>query len=85
MADTAQMLAPDLFAPESSRTQTLEPTRLCPCGVPLPPPPSDKVGRRPRLCGRCKQTRRALSYIRAGARILERLRDPDFDGEAVDG
>jgi len=40
------------------------------------------VGRRPRLCGRCKQTRRALTFIRAGARILERLRDPDYEGVA---
>lgn len=54
--------------------------RTCPCGRPLPPVAADQPGRRPRLCGRCKQTRRALTFIRAGARILERLRDPDYEG-----
>jgi hypothetical protein len=53
----------------------------CPCGHPLPQVAADQPGRRSRFCGRCKQTRRALAYIRAGARILERLRDPDYGSD----
>ena len=81
MADTAVM---DGQAPSGPAEFAYTNVRVCPCGRPLPAVPADQPGRRPRLCGRCKQTRRALTFIRAGARILERLRDPDYQG-ATDG
>jgi hypothetical protein len=51
--------------------------RACECGALIPAPEPGTRGRRPRLCARCKQTRRALSYIRAGERILDSLREPE--------
>lgn len=48
--------------------------RQCPCGRWISMPPTDQRGRRPRLCARCKQTRRALTFLRAGERILHNLR-----------
>lgn len=52
-------------------------TRACSCGEPIPEPPPGTRGRRAQFCDRCKQTRRALSYIRAGERILEQVREPE--------
>ena len=55
--------------------------RRCPCGRPLPVRDAHQPGRRARYCGRCRLNRRALGYLRAAARILEDLRDPDYDPE----
>jgi hypothetical protein len=79
MAESMRVATGAAAEPERLRTRMQEHNRVCPCGRPIAIA-EDHVGRRPRLCGRCKQTRRALSYIRAGARILERLKDPDYQG-----
>ena len=52
-------------------------TTRCECGRLIAPPEPGARGRRARYCDRCKQTRRALSYIRAGERILADLREPE--------
>ena len=53
----------------------------CPCGRPMPARDPHQPGRRSRFCGRCRLNRRALRYLRAAARILEDLRDPEYDPE----
>lgn len=82
----ARELPPVMHAAGASEVPALEYTNAgtCPCGRPIRVAAKHR-GRRPRLCGRCKQTRRALTFIRAGARILEQLRDPDYQGEVAGG
>lgn len=80
MGDTAHMAQCN---PSEGAAFAYTNDRTCPCGRPVRVA-AGHIGRRPRLCGRCKQTRRALTFIRAGARILERLRDPDYEPEGAD-
>jgi hypothetical protein len=57
-------------------------TKACPCGRPIHAPEAGTRGRRPRFCSRCREERKALRFIRAAARILERLKDPEWEGSA---
>lgn len=86
MADRVQNGATTAQRPRTSDGRSGPPdlgygeVKACPCGRPVPPTPPHQRGRRRQLCSRCRQTRRALSYIRAGERILEQLHDPEWDG-----
>lgn len=51
----------------------------CPCGRPLPVREAGTKGRGARYCGRCQRERKALRFARAAVRILEELRDPDYE------
>jgi hypothetical protein len=52
----------------------------CQCGRPITVP-EGHVGRRPRFCGYCKQVREGLRFVRAAARKLERIIDPELIAE----
>lgn len=56
--------------------------RPCPCGRPLPVREPGTKGRGARYCGRCQRERKALRFARAAVRILEELRDPDYEAVA---
>jgi hypothetical protein len=55
-------------------------SRVCGCGRLIPLPPAGTRGMRRRFCGRCRATRRALTFTRQASRILEQLRDPQWMG-----
>jgi hypothetical protein len=53
-------------------------TKTCSCGRPIRVPDQGTKGRRPRYCGYCKQVREGLRFVRAAARRLERIIDPEL-------
>jgi hypothetical protein len=52
------------------------------CGRLVAQPPAGSRGMRPRLCGRCRAMRRALTFNKQAGRILEQLKNPDWQGDA---